>query len=52
MRDHLGERARVNAGRQVTLRIEFRPSLHDASLSASVLSRKREVRPKSVIWKY
>jgi hypothetical protein len=43
MRDHLGQCGRVDARRQVTVRIEFRPSLHGASLSSSRLSGKRKV---------
>ena len=47
MLDHFRQLGRVDAWRQVTVRVEFRPSLYGASLVADVLSRKCEVQTES-----
>jgi hypothetical protein len=44
MCDHLGQRGQVDARWHVTVRTEFRPSLHGASLSGSKMSGKSNVR--------
>jgi hypothetical protein len=44
MRDHLGQRGQMDARWHVAMRIEFRPSLHGASLSGSKVSGKSNVR--------
>jgi hypothetical protein len=51
MRDHLGERSQMDARRHVTVRTEFRPSLHGASRSGSKVSGKSNVRVMFDWWR-